>query len=385
MIYGSVEFMDIPWETVIKEFRKRLGARKYNTLGEYAAKFLSFLTDDKTVSPSEAQRAVVVQGAVSEYQAIEHAARRAITEKIQAESNVRENFCRAAIDKAVRTRFGELTGAERIPGLPRDFEKDFRNAYRKTIGELVQRTFAPQALARECLNMLRQIPEVLFSREAWRDDTRSGVVIVGFGDKEIFPQIRACVCDAVVAGHLRCRMDPKQGISRNLGAIIRSFAQGEMVFRFMEGIDPAYLEFVHKMVRGMVEGCFNISVLDGLKLSVKKKAGMQKKLGEEAQSFLEQVDKGLKAKSEEYAGPIMKVVGILPKDELAAMAESLVSLTSFKRKVTMNQQETVGGPVDVAVISKGDGFIGIKRKHYFPPDLNPDFVTRKYMREDSDG
>jgi len=65
---------------------------------------------------------------------------------------------------------------------------------------------------------------------------------------------------------------------------------------------------------------------------------------------------------------------MLPKDELAAMAESLVNLTSFKRKVTL-ETETVAGPIDVAVISKGDGFIWIKRKHYFKAELNPQFFA----------
>ena len=60
----------------------------------------------------------------------------------------------------------------------------------------------------------------------------------------------------------------------------------------------------------------------------------------------------------------MNVIGMLPKDELAVVAETFVGLTSFKRRVSM-QSETVGGPIDVAVISKGDGFIWIKRKHYF--------------------
>jgi hypothetical protein len=63
------------------------------------------------------------------------------------------------------------------------------------------------------------------------------------------------------------------------------------------------------------------------------------------------------------------------------MAESLVNLTSFKRRVTMDP-ETVGGPIDVAVISKGDGFIWIKRKHYFKPDLNHQFFSN-YFKEDS--
>ena len=45
--------------------------------------------------------------------------------------------------------------------------------------------------------------------------------------------------------------------------------------------------------------------------------------------------------------------------------------------------ETVGGPIDVAVISKADGFIWIKRKHYFSKELNPHFVAN-YFRDYSD-
>lgn len=37
----------------------------------------------------------------------------------------------------------------------------------------------------------------------------------------------------------------------------------------------------------------------------------------------------------------------------------------------VTQRETVGGPIDVAVITRGDGFIWIRRKHYFEPSLNP--------------
>ena len=73
----------------------------------------------------------------------------------------------------------------------------------------------------------------------------------------------------------------------------------------------------------------------------------------------------------------MSIVDFLPKDELAAMAESLVNLTSFRRHVSLDS-ETVGGPIDVAVISKGDGFIWIKRKHYFKPELNQNFVRNYY-------
>lgn len=58
------------------------------------------------------------------------------------------------------------------------------------------------------------------------------------------------------------------------------------------------------------------------------------------------------------------------------MAEALVNLTSLKRRVSM-EEETVGGPIDVAVISKGDGLIWIKRKHYFDGTMNRDYLIRQ--------
>lgn len=71
------------------------------------------------------------------------------------------------------------------------------------------------------------------------------------------------------------------------------------------------------------------------------------------------------------------MVIFMPKQELASMAESLINLTSMKRKVSM-EKETVGGPIDVAVISKGEGFVWIKRKHYFSRELNERFFARHF-------
>ena len=83
-------------------------------------------------------------------------------------------------------------------------------------------------------------------------------------------------------------------------------------------------------------------------------------------TFVQRVQEVVK---ERYIIPVIRAIAVLPKDELDAMAESLVSLTSQKRRFTI-YEETVGGPVDVAVISKGDGFVWVKRKSYFEPHLN---------------
>jgi hypothetical protein len=76
------------------------------------------------------------------------------------------------------------------------------------------------------------------------------------------------------------------------------------------------------------------------------------------------------------AKPIRDMISAMPKQELSKLADSLIELTSLKRKVTRGQ-ETVGGEVDVAIISKAEGFVWTKRKHYFPADLNPRFFQRQ--------
>ena len=72
---------------------------------------------------------------------------------------------------------------------------------------------------------------------------------------------------------------------------------------------------------------------------------------------------------------IEEMVEFMPKPELANMAEALVHLTSIKRRVSRGM-ETVGGPIDVAVISQTEGFVWVKRKHYFTTELNPRYFDR---------
>ena len=81
----------------------------------------------------------------------------------------------------------------------------------------------------------------------------------------------------------------------------------------------------------------------------------------------------------QYIAPLVDTVAYLEKEDMADMAESLVSLTFLKRRM-MSSEESVGGPVDVAIISKSDGFVWIKRKHYFQNELNHQFFSNYYKK-----
>lgn len=73
----------------------------------------------------------------------------------------------------------------------------------------------------------------------------------------------------------------------------------------------------------------------------------------------------------------MNSVQLIPLAEMAFFAENLVNMTTLKRTFAIDgNQQTVGGPTDVAVLSKGDGFVWIKRKLYFDGQLNPNYALR---------
>lgn len=81
----------------------------------------------------------------------------------------------------------------------------------------------------------------------------------------------------------------------------------------------------------------------------------------------------------EFTQPVLSTVSAVPVQELTQFAEMLVSLTSMRRHVEDNMNlDTVGGPIDVSVITKSDGFIWINRKHYFDKELNPQYMFTHY-------
>ena len=82
---------------------------------------------------------------------------------------------------------------------------------------------------------------------------------------------------------------------------------------------------------------------------------------------------------ENHINPLMSTIGTLSKEDLSELAESLIYLTYLKRRMSFSE-ESVGGPVDVAIITKGDGFIWMKRKHYFDSTLNHSFINN-YLKK----
>ena len=60
----------------------------------------------------------------------------------------------------------------------------------------------------------------------------------------------------------------------------------------------------------------------------------------------------------------------MPMQDAIDLAEFLVHTTIMFSRFKAGAP-TVGGAIEIAAISKHEGFRWVRRKHYYPPELNP--------------
>src|SRR5690606_28775664 len=57
MVYGNAALSRIPWEVVIKEYRRNLGSRRFETLGEYSSDFIRYIASSDKLLDSNTESA----------------------------------------------------------------------------------------------------------------------------------------------------------------------------------------------------------------------------------------------------------------------------------------------------------------------------------------
>lgn len=207
--------------------------------------------------------------------------------------------------------------------------------------------------------------------------TNTGLVIAGYGDKEYFPSILAY--DVIGFFGEKLRYSPNMDKSTSGGESgVTAYAQEDEVSAFMTGISGELQEFMFPKIEKGTD-----SILHNIVEKITTSSLPEEERDELIKNIIEYAkDDWTKTTGEireyileNHVGKVVEMIEFLPKQDLGYMAESLVNLTAFKRKIS-NDSETVGGPIDVAIISKGDGFVWVKRKHYFDKELNYQYFKR---------
>ena len=221
---------------------------------------------------------------------------------------------------------------------------------------------------------LTELAALFVGKDEIVHDVKSGLVVAGFGEDDVLPVMERFEVGDVYEGRLKVRrLGAPQRITPAIGSLVVPFAENEMADCFLNGINPKMeldiIDEVHDL--GML---LPAAVVDHIpNMAPRARRALENRVLQAAKELVNSWSDSLKQKISENRSPIEQTIEFLPKDELAHVAASLVNLNSFQKRMSIDQDETVGGPIDVAVISKGDGFVWIKRKHYFDRDLNPHY------------
>lgn len=191
-----------------------------------------------------------------------------------------------------------------------------------------------------------------------------GLIFIGFGETEVYPSSHLVLVGSVIADNPRIRIIDTVKINPGvLNSNFLPYAQGDVTTTVLTGVDPSYKNEVKQAFTGTFEMASN-QIAD-----IINDPDIAQQIGKAMSTIADEIIQRL----EDYqwtriTGPLSEILAHMGKEDMSELAESLVNITSLKRKFTSSDSadESVGGPVDVAINTKGDGFIWMKRKPSVP-------------------
>lgn len=376
MIYGSSACMNVPWETIIKQFRSELGEKNCPTVGAYGDELFAFIAANRALFPESEQERFAYRYAAAKFTRIKQEILKEVNEAIEAEGPLTRSQASVLAQGIIDQRVDFWKSRQRRAKLPRDVRRRARERYGDEIVKARDDVLQQLPLTAKQREMLMQITLDSWYKQPQLRSGQTGIVIAGFGHNDMFPSLVGYEIDGVLLNRPIFWQSHNVVLDQNQGGVVVPFAQDDMIRLFVEGVTPAYEGFIESYFRQIITG-LNEMVVSELPADAVMQA-IKDRLEKNRDTLIGSLSERLSEKRESlYVAPLLSIVSSLPMNELASLAESLVNLTSLRRRVSLDQ-ETVGGPIDVAVISRGDGLVWIKRKHYFPPELNQQFFANYF-------
>ncbi len=373
IIYANSSFLGVPFEILIKEYKKFLDCKKFSTLKEYLTDFIVYLEKNANLFRFVYNEESYVLSLFYN-----------LMEGIYGDYLL---FCENKINEVGR----ELTEEEKL-NLANDivnktkifiddqdknslfsFEKYIKTNYKNKFIDYLKNKTKFEWLSDIQINEISEKACEIFDSKFERNNY-VGLAIAGYGEDEIYPSLIHVHLSGYINGKIRYYIFEEASITEQVNAYVVPLAQVDVMQTFLFGINDQFLGNLSQEIPKQITDCIN-AMNNNIFLNGNKQLILNQ-LVNVSENILEYIK--ITAKKC-FMKPIMESVASLPIEELGLLAESMINITSVRRKMAIDRNiGTVGGPIDVSIISKGDGFIWLKRKHYFNKDYNPQFFYSHY-------
>ena len=356
MFFGVADIMGHPWDRLIEHYQKKVKPKEFAHLGGYAESFTSVLDNLNEFFPAERQKDDYKRLLASVYRYIFHLAqylRETGDAAVSDAAILEESIARIWHDYQFREDGGPRA---ELACFPQGFGARVARDYADIIGELISYGFSPFALSKEAVQKLRDIGVFCVVKDLFLEDV-TGLVFAGFGGEDRYPVVITCLVSAIVGGIVKRAQASVDVIDTETRSKIRMFADSEVTHAFIRGIDYSLERRVYGAMRAMLHSIVDQVVGAFPQTDAGQREDIRRRFqGELVPQYLDAF-RGMIGdyQQQAYINPVLRVLEIAARNELAETAKELVSLNVFKKRI-MAQKQTVGGAIDVAVISREAGF-----------------------------
>ncbi len=370
MIYNGMTLGGTPWETIVKVIRSELKDQEFKTLEEYCEFFFSSLASHGMLFPPASSNEVVQRNM---YRVLYDVLEEQIKDADAQDADIDLPAAIIEIKEAIKA----IEGVQYIDGFDEYFHHSLFGQYSSEFANVLSAISKDHGNSPEFEEVSRRLIGSWFSRKV-SIPGYSGIVICGFGSNDVFPKLYEYLADCIVCGKVRYWKNQEKIIDGDTASFVMPFADSEFLDTLLNGINPTFFRKFAAETFKMVMALPETLVSQIVELTDEQKEKYAELLRQSVIDPYNQLGEDLtNFRLSEYVHPIEGTLQVLPISELAGIAETFISAAQIHKRVNP-LLDTVGGPVDVAVISKGDGFVWVKRKHYFESKLNPAFV-QKYL------
>lgn len=352
-IYELIQFMWIPWEVLIKEYRRKLWNKSFKDINSYKTDFLKYLNSIKTDDQFFE---------ISTIQNFSSLIRRSVDAEITTSElwNKWWKLSHKEITKVVEKHISLLLSdsREKIKAIkPKqwidndDIDEFFKKRKAKISQEITDK-FSKFWIGQSVVDKILEIFNMHIKYWIY-NDAFTGLVISWYWKDELLPSLLEIKVFWKINGKVVYEDCQEHRITHSHNWDIIPFAQKDVVQNITFGLNPKVEFSILDRFTSHLDGIMNT----GEEGELWKKQAIK-------EALVQSIRTGTQAYSKWYVW-----IANLPLAELGDTAETLVNLTSFRRRVTI-EQETVWWKTDVAIISKSDWFIWWKRNHYFDKELN---------------
>ena len=229
MFYGNAEFMGMPWETLVHMYRQSARQQRPSSIQSYSVDFLRFIKK-ATASDADAELDNAMRIAVDAIDASRRYVEDAILEVLASRSPQERRLASqersALLRSCLEARAAQLGRIRPFRTADGAKLSAILTACWDRVVPQIDRIFSEFRVTNVTRRLLKSMIRLSLERQVM-STSYSGLVVAGFGAKEMLPTAISARVDGCVAGALRVQKTMRLNIGRRNPAAVLAFAQRE--------------------------------------------------------------------------------------------------------------------------------------------------------------